>query len=176
MNNVDNEKLLDKSTVVDRYTAYESLSDDIREYSERVAHNSQLLFKEVVKMGAYPDYTDLNKDNIKFIGEAVKYFDIGYAFKDDSRFPEKVLPIYHVNVGADIFFADIKTREDFKALTSTEKFIRRIAKEVTTYHHEKWNGKGFPMGLRMEEIPTIVIPTIVTTTPVQSTGFSFLWR
>ena len=30
---------------------------------------------------------------------------------------------------------------------------QQIAYEVATYHHEKWNGKGYPRGLSGEEIP-----------------------
>ena len=36
--------------------------------------------------------------------------------------------------------------------TNDEEYIK-IACEMATYHHEKWNGKGYPEGLTAEEIP-----------------------
>ena len=151
----DEKKLIQSGTMVDRYTAYEVLSNDIKDYSERVAYNSYLLYDKLIKNGAYPEYSDLSENNKNLIFEAVKYFDIGYAFEDDSRFPDKVVPVYHVRIGSEVFFHDVKKREQFKALSSKEKFVRRVAKEVTLYHHEKWNGKGYPIGLKMEEIPIV---------------------
>ena len=34
-----------------------------------------------------------------------------------------------------------------------EKEYIQIAADVATYHHEKWNGKGYPKGLTEENIP-----------------------
>ena len=36
--------------------------------------------------------------------------------------------------------------------TNDEEYIK-VAYEVATYHHEKWNGKGYPEGLKGKEIP-----------------------
>ena len=29
----------------------------------------------------------------------------------------------------------------------------RVAYDVAKYHHEKWNGRGYPKGLKKDEIP-----------------------
>ncbi len=147
--------IINNTENVDRHTAYNALPDNIRDYSERVAYNSKLIFAELLRQKIYTDYADLSKENLNIIFDAVKYFDIGFAFKTEGAISEKVIPIMHVNIGADIFFNDIKTRADFKALTIYEKKLRTIAKDVTTYHHEQWDGNGYPLGLIKEEIPII---------------------
>ncbi|WP_438431963.1 response regulator [Gorillibacterium sp. sgz500922] len=39
-----------------------------------------------------------------------------------------------------------------KLMNSSDTFLR-FAKEIVLYHHERWDGKGYPYGLRGERIP-----------------------
>ena len=57
-------------------------------------------------------------------------------------------------------FAVMKTHAE-KSAEIVEKILRGVEEEhsvnvavnVARYHHEKWNGQGYPMGLSGEEIP-----------------------
>lgn len=40
-----------------------------------------------------------------------------------------------------------------KNLTSMDSEFLEITKNIVLYHHEQWNGKGYPFGLRGEQIP-----------------------
>jgi HD-GYP domain-containing protein (c-di-GMP phosphodiesterase class II) len=53
----------------------------------------------------------------------------------------------HPSVGADIF-SDLK-----KSLEIFNHGFYTVAENITRYHHEKWNGKGYPEGLTGSEIP-----------------------
>ena len=42
-------------------------------------------------------------------------------------------------------------KETFKSMGDDE--YEKIAYQVERFHHEKWNGKGYPEGLSRKEIP-----------------------
>ena len=54
---------------------------------------------------------------------------------------------YHAIIGGDIF--------DFLKERIPDKEFAHIAGQMARYHHERWDGKGYPDGLKGEEIPLV---------------------
>ena len=100
------------------------------------------------------EYTKfLTRDYIEHVVDAAPMHDIGKIATPDSilqkpgRLTEEEYAIMkqHAATGGNII------RETFADLDDPE--YQQIAYEVARYHHEKWNGKGYPDGLKGEEIP-----------------------
>ena len=95
----------------------------------------------------------LNREYLENVSNAAPLHDIGkIATPDDilqkpGRLTEAEYAIMqqHAAVGGDLIahaFRDISNAD-----------FRQIAYEVARFHHEKYNGKGYPDGLKGEEIP-----------------------
>ncbi|MGN0436718.1 MAG: HD-GYP domain-containing protein [Wujia sp.] len=101
-----------------------------------------------------PEYARiLTKDYIENVINAAPMHDIGKISTPDHilQKPGKLtaeeyeIMKQHSAVGGNII------KETFADLDEPE--YQQIAYEVARFHHEKWNGKGYPDGLRGEEIP-----------------------
>ena len=70
-----------------------------------------------------------------------------YILKKPGRFTEDEFQLMkvHASVGAQIVEKALNGVED-------DAFME-VAKNMAHYHHEKWNGKGYPEGLSGEKIP-----------------------
>jgi len=55
----------------------------------------------------------------------------------------------HPIIGGDIFKS---IREGLKAF---DPDLYKVSEDITRYHHEKWNGEGYPMGLKGNDIPIV---------------------
>ena len=99
-------------------------------------------------------YQDIvNKDYLTNVSNAAPLHDIGKIATPDSILQkpgkltdeEYAIMKEHAAVGGDIIQNTFHNLED-------EEF-KQIAYEVARFHHEKYNGKGYPEGLVGEQIP-----------------------
>lgn len=103
------------------------------------------------RMQASPQF-DISDSFVKNIIKAAPMHDLGKIAIDDAilRKPGKFTPEEfeimkkHAEAGAGIVGEVLKE--------SDEEF-RLIAENVAHYHHEKWDGSGYPVGLAGEDIP-----------------------
>lgn len=129
----------------------ENKDDNTGGHIKRTSIYVQLIAEELLEMGEYSDV--LTKDFITNLIKAAPMHDIGKISVPDAilQKPGKltdeefaVMKLHAENGGKII-------QETFKNLGSDE--YRQMAYEVARYHHEKWNGKGYPEGLKEKEIP-----------------------
>lgn len=116
-----------------------------RGHSERVAHYSQLIARSV------DNYSDLE---LKSYYYACLLHDVGKVHIPDSILlktsklttEEYEIIKTHTTVGADVV-------QNIKGLEYTVDVIR--------YHHERWDGKGYPEGLSGMQIPLLARITAI---------------
>ena len=116
------------------------LRDDATgEHTKRVGRLSGLIAQE---MG-------LPRDKVRLIAQAAPLHDLGkIAITDrillkDGGFDtveERVEMRRHALLGAEL-------------LSGADSELLRAAREIAASHHERWDGQGYPHGLRGEEIP-----------------------
>ncbi|MDU2064764.1 MAG: two-component system response regulator [Sporomusaceae bacterium] len=103
----------------------------------------------------HPDFRDtLTTENIYLITKSTPLHDIGkmaipsdILWKPASLLPEEFEIVKrHPAVGRDAILRA-------EALIKSPESFLRFAKEMAYYHHEKWDGSGYPEGLSKEAIP-----------------------
>lgn len=101
-----------------------------------------------------PKYRNvMSRDYLKNVKNAAPMHDIGkittpdYILQKPGKLTDDEYAIMkqHSVKGGEII------EKSFSDLNNPE--FEKIAFEVARYHHEKWNGKGYPDGLKEEEIP-----------------------
>jgi HD-GYP domain-containing protein (c-di-GMP phosphodiesterase class II) len=131
---------------------------------QRMTQYSVLLAKKVLELN-HPDYP-ITERTILEIERNAAVHDIGKVgipdaiLKKPGQLTDDEWEIMrtHPMIGGDIF----KSIRD--GLSAFDPELYKIAEEITRYHHEKWNGKGYPYGLSGHDIP--LVARIVTVADV----------
>ena len=132
-------------------TLVENRDDNTGGHIHRTTAYVRLLAEELKKRGFYKE--QLTKDYIENLILAAPMHDIGKIAIPDSilqkpgnlTYEEFEIMKTHTQRGGKIIQDTFGHLED--------DIYERIAYEVATHHHEKWNGKGYPDGLAGSEIP-----------------------
>lgn len=117
----------------------------------RTQHYVRALAEHLKKQKAYRSI--LNKDYVEALFLSAPLHDLGKVGIPDSillkpaRLNQEEIDIMHRHtlIGNKILQAAAKRLGENTFLT--------IAKEISVYHHERWDGEGYPYRLRGEEIP-----------------------
>ncbi len=105
----------------------------------------------VEKMKADPQFS-LSDSFVKNIIKAAPMHDLGKIAIDDAvlRKPGRFTPEEFEEMKKH---ADAGARIVREVLMETDDEFKKIAENVAHYHHEKWNGSGYPCQIAGEEIP-----------------------
>lgn len=142
---------LHEEMVLDFTTLVEKRDDNTGGHVRRTSRYAELLAKELRARGYYKDI--LTKDFIKNLKMTAPMHDIGKISVPDAilqkpgKLTDEEFAIMqrHTVDGGNIIketFGDVEAEA-----------YREMAYQVAMYHHEKWNGKGYPEGLKETEIP-----------------------
>ena len=130
-------------------TMVESRDNSTGGHIRRTSENVRLLIDAVRETGAFP----LDKKFCKNLIKAAPMHDLGKIAVDDAvlRKPGRFEPWEfeimktHAAEGARIVHEILKDTDD--------DAFHELAENVAHYHHERWDGSGYPDGLKGGEIP-----------------------
>ncbi|MCR5652492.1 MAG: HD domain-containing protein [Ruminococcus sp.] len=122
------------------------------DHIRKTAAYTRIIMEQMKKEGIYSDI--LTDEYIEDVVNSAPLHDIGKIAVPDAllnktgKLTEEEFKLMqnHTSAGGDIIEKAIKTVDEDSGYLSE-------AKNLATYHHEKWNGKGYPQGLSGEDIP-----------------------
>jgi len=149
---MQNERLIriQNNTIVSLSNLVENRDEDTGNHVIRTQAYVELITVKAYLTGQFPE---LNEETVKLIIKAAPMHDIGKIVVPDSilKKPGKLTPEefeqikLHTTKGGEIVESVLGAAED-------EQYVK-IAKEIATSHHEKYNGTGYPHGLSGTDIP-----------------------
>jgi len=120
-------------------------------HNDRASAYTKILIEAMMERGVYAD--EMSRWNIKQVVSSARLHDIGKIHIKDAILnkPAKL---------TDDEYEQIKTHTT-EGARIIDRMIKQIGEEeylhnakiIAEYHHERWNGKGYPHGLKGEEIP-----------------------
>ena len=123
-------------------------------HCEKVQRFTRILLEKVIRF--CPDYK-ISEEDVDTICFAAMLHDVGKTVIPDRilhkagrlDFNELEIMKNHTRKGRQIFERLMKlTRED-----SADYALYKCCAEVCMYHHERYDGDGYPLGLKGDEIP-----------------------
>lgn len=142
---------IQENTVIGMANLIENRDGETGGHVKRTSAYVELLARAAQREGSYPDV--LTNDYLELLVKAAPMHDVGkvvvpdHILKKPGKLTEEEFDVMklHAQEGGRI------VREVLAGVE--EKEYIEIASDVASYHHEKWNGQGYPCHKKGEEIP-----------------------
>ena len=129
----------------------ENRDSDTGDHIQKTACYVRIILRGLKRNGYYID--ELTPQYMEYVEKSAPLHDVGKIRIPDAVLnkPGRLTPEEfeimktHTTVGKEIIEKAISTVEGGSYLTE--------ARNMAAYHHERWDGKGYPEGLKGEEIP-----------------------
>lgn len=144
-------KEIQRNVIVNLASVIECRDSDSGHHVKRTGAYVELIAKGLQKNGIYTDI--LTDEYIEKLANAAALHDIGKIAVPDNilnkpgRLTKEEFEIIkqHTTIGGAL------VRETLKGVESED--YMKIAEQIALYHHEKWDGTGYPKQLQEDEIP-----------------------
>lgn len=135
----------------------EYYDDDTGAHLYRIQSYVEMLVVWLKENSVYGEYLESRPDYIEEIKLACLLHDVGKTAisKDILNKPGKLsheefeIMKRHTRIAGDALY---RANENFRQKFNTDSYLA-LARDIALYHHEKWNGEGYPEGKSGESIP-----------------------
>ena len=129
----------------------ESRDTETGEHVARTSAYVKTLAEDCLKDGVYTDQIDQEFIDLLFI--LAPMHDVGKILVSDKilRKPGKLTPEEYEEIKKHATFGGGVIKQILNGIADDDYI--RFATDIATSHHERWDGKGYPKGLKEEEIP-----------------------
>lgn len=142
---------MQEHTIISLSSLVENRDSDTGQHVRRTSNYVYLLAKEAQKKGIYSDVlTDMYIDILR---SAAPMHDIGKIVVPDAvlKKPGRLTPEEFIEIRKHTVEGG-RIIQDVIGPVQTPEYVK-AAREIAVYHHEKWDGTGYPYGLAKEDIP-----------------------
>ena len=129
----------------------ESRDTETGEHVARTSGYVKTLAEDCLAEGVYSDY--INQNFIDSLYTLAPLHDVGKILVSDKilRKPGKLTPEEYEEIKKHATFGGELVRQVLSGISN--EYQIEFAADIATFHHEKWDGSGYPKGLKGKEIP-----------------------
>ena len=129
----------------------ESRDTETGQHVSRTRDYVKIIAEGAIKEGIYPDQID--KNYVDLIYTLAPMHDVGKIVVSDTilKKPGKLTPEEFEQIKLHASAGGTVVRRILDGITD-ENYIK-FASDIATYHHERWDGTGYPEQLKGEDIP-----------------------